>query len=309
MISIEAARERVKYAKRYGVEQTLSHFNLTIYTLKRYERMVRQYERQYNNPDHPAKILVLDIETSPLLIYAWGIFKPRPTHNDIYQDWHLLSWAAKWLLDDQMYSDVLTSEEAKAHNDARICKSVWEKVDEADIIIAHNLDRFDGPKLNARFLLNGLKPPSPYRSLDTLKAARGAFAHTSNRLDYLEKLLGGEGKLENPKGLWKDCFQGVPEALLQMEKYNCEDVYLLEDVYLFIRPWIKSHPNVGVYMFANESRCAICGGDSLHEESVHTTNAGMYRVFRCNDCGGLSRERRTMLPLPSRKVLLASMPR
>jgi hypothetical protein len=208
-----------------------------------------------------------------------------------------------------MMSDVLTPDEAKAHNDARICKSIWELVDEADIIIAHNGVNFDMKKLNARFMLNGLKPPSPYRIIDTLQAIRQAAGHTSNRLDYLGEIIKGEGKLSNPKGLWKDCFWGDAQALLHMEKYNREDVYLLEDVYLFIRPWIKSHPNVGVYMFAGESRCATCGSKSLYEEGMQTTNVGMYRTFRCNECGALSKERKTMLPVKNRKVLLASVPR
>jgi len=156
-------------------------------------------------------------------------------------------------------------------------------------------------------MLNGMKPPTPYRIIDTLTSVRSVGGFTSNKLDYLGKLVKGEGKLENPRGLWKDCFWGDPEALKHMEEYNKEDVFLLEDIYLFIRPWIKNHPNVGVYMFADEPRCAICGSSSLYEEGVKTTNVGMYRTWRCNDCGGLSKERRTSIPLKNRKVLLSSI--
>lgn len=311
MISVGAARERIEYANKHGYEKAMVYYGIPLETLKRYNRLMRQHDSMPIDGEdfHPAKILVLDIETTPILLYVWTIHKPRPNHYDIFQDWHLLSWAAKWLLEEEIFSDVLTSQEAKAHNDARICKSVWEMINDADIVIAHNSDRFDIPKINARLMLNGLKPPSPYRTIDTLKALRGAAGHTSNKLDYIGKLIKGEGKLENPRGLWKDCFWGDPEALLHMEKYNREDVFLLEDVYLFIRPWIKSHPNVGVYMFAKEPRCAVCGDKSLYEENIQTTNVGMYRIWRCNNCGALSRERHTMLPLPNRKVLLTSVPR
>lgn len=305
MISKESARERVEFANTNGRKEALKHFQITLASLNRYARLI---EEQNPEPKLP-KILLLDVETSLIALFVFSLYKPHPTHNDILTDWHLLSWSAKWILDDKIMSDILTPEEATAHDDERICKSIWELVDEADIIIGHNSVRFDMKKLNARFMLNGMKPPSPYRNIDTLQSIRGAAAHTSNRLDYLGKMIRGEGKLENMKGLWHRCFHGDPESLLQMEAYNREDVVLLEDVYLFIRPWIKSHPNVGVYVLSDKPVCAICGSDSLHEDGIQTTNAGMYRTFRCNKCGSFSKERKTSLPIKNRKVLLASVPR
>jgi hypothetical protein len=309
MITKESAQERVEYAKREGLEKTLAHFKISLDSLERYARLLREDTGESLEEEYKAKILVLDIETSPILMYTWTLYKPRLNHYDIYQDWHMFSWAAKWLLDDEVYSDVLTPEEARDHNDARIAKSLWEKVNEADMIIAHNGKDFDVKKFNARFMLNGIKPPSPYRIIDTLFEIRKVAGHTSNKLDFLAKLMTGEGKLENPRGLWKDCFWGDPEALAHMEKYNREDVFKLEDVYLFIRPWIKGHPNVSLYSFADESRCITCGSKNLYEESIYTTNTGMYRVFRCNDCQALSRARKTMLPAKNNKVLLAPIPR
>jgi len=304
MISNESAQERVEFAKKNGLEKALEHFQITLESLNRYNRLLRDGTGE-PEPEMP-KILVLDVETSPILLFAWQLFKPRPNHTDIYQDWHLFSWAAKWLLDDQVFSDVLTSEEAKAHNDSRICKSLWEYINEADIIIAHNGKAFDVRKYNARFMLNGLKPPSPYTVIDTLLESRKMALHTTHRLDYLSKLFGGSGKTNTPKGLWRKCFAGDPESLLLMEEYNKGDIFILEEAYLFMRPWIKSHPNVGVYMFADEPRCAVCGGKSLHEDGEVASNIGLYRTFRCNDCNSFSKERKTLVPLKNRKVLLVS---
>jgi len=301
-ISEAKLREIIRYYDSHTEYETITAFGIKEDTFRRYLCKAKHLELEL-----PARILVLDIETTPILLYAWTIHKPHPNHYDVFQDWHLLSWSAKWLLDEKIMSDVLSPEEAKAHNDARICESMWSLLDDADIIIAHNANRFDVGKMNTRFMLNGMKPPTPYRIIDTLTSVRSVGGFTSNKLDYLGKLVKGEGKLENPRGLWKDCFWGDPEALKHMEEYNKEDVFLLEDIYLFIRPWIKNHPNVGVYMFADEPRCAICGSSSLYEEGVKTTNVGMYRTWRCNDCGGLSKERRTSIPLKNRKVLLSSI--
>jgi hypothetical protein len=46
-------------------------------------------------------------------------------------------------------------------------------MDEADIICAHNGDAFDIKKINSRLITNGFKPPSPFKTIDTLKAAPG----------------------------------------------------------------------------------------------------------------------------------------
>ena len=66
-------------------------------------------------------------------------------------------------------------------------------------------------------------------------------------------------KMDTDFELWAQCMQGNDSSLEYMEKYNRYDVELLEEVYLKLRPWIKSHPNVGLYMETEESVCANCG--------------------------------------------------
>jgi hypothetical protein len=69
-------------------------------------------------------------------------------------------------------------------------------LDEADIIRAHN-SRFDVGKIQARCLIHGLPPPSPYQQYDTLKVARRAFGFNDNRLASLAKLLKLPAKLDS----------------------------------------------------------------------------------------------------------------
>ena len=45
--------------------------------------------------------------------------------------------------------------------------SYIELIDKADIVIAHNGDKFDLRKLNTRFLFHELGTPSSYQSIDT----------------------------------------------------------------------------------------------------------------------------------------------
>ena len=236
------------------------------------------------------KILLFDIETALMEVYVWGLYKQRIPHTNIIKDkdgseksWFVLSWAAKWLFDDNVQSDIVTPSESKSRNDKRILKSIWKLLDEAEIVIGHNLDRFDIRKLNARFIDNDINPPSPFRSIDTLKVARKEFAFVSYKQDFLTKHFELENKLKTEFQLWVDCMQGDQSRLDEMAKYNRHDVMGLEQVYLKLRPYIKNHPNLGVLV--DMDVCPTCGCEYLDEtDSVYFTTANKFPVYRCQGC-------------------------
>ena len=236
------------------------------------------------------KILIFDIETTPMPVWVWDFGKQYVPHTNIVKDksgkqkfWYVLSWAAKWLYDENVLSDVLTPEEAVARDDKRILDSVWKLIDEADIVVAHNGDRFDIRKLNARFILNDMNPPSPYKSIDTLKIARKEFAFSSNKQDFLTKTFGLSEKLKTEFQLWIDCMNGDKERLAEMLKYNKRDVIGLEQLYLKLRPYIKNHPNLGILMDSNV--CPSCGSKNLKpSDATYFTSSNEFPVYRCGGC-------------------------
>ena len=236
------------------------------------------------------KILMFDIETTPMPVWVWSFGKQYVPHTNIVKDaegtqrfWYVLSWAAKWLYDDNTMSDVLTPEEAVGRDDKRIIESIWKLLDEADIVVAHNGDRFDIRKLNARFILNGMNPPSPYKSIDTLKIARKEFAFSSNKQDFLTKSFGVSEKLKTEFQLWIDCMDGNKERLAEMLKYNKRDVIGLEQVYLRLRPYIKNHPNLGILM--DDNVCPSCGSKHLKvSDATYFTSSNEFPVYRCGGC-------------------------
>jgi len=237
------------------------------------------------------KILLFDIETTPMPVWVWDFGKQYVPHTNLVRDkygeqraWYILSWAAKWLYDDKVFSDILKPKEAKNRDDSRILKSIWDMLDEADIVIAHNGDRFDIRKLNARFIANDMLPPSTYKSIDTLKIARKEFAFSSNKQDFLTKHFGLAEKLDTDFQLWIDCMNGNSKQLDKMLDYNRRDVVGLEQVYLKLRPYIKNHPNVGVIMDSNS--CPSCGSESLEPlQATYFTSSNEFMSYRCNGCG------------------------
>ena len=244
--------------------------------------------KQYQTPifyDQSAlpKILLMDIETSLYHFVGWGTYKQYIDHYRITEHQFILSWAAKWLIDDDVFSDVVTSKEAKKRDDKRICQSIRDILNEADIVIGHNVDRFDLRKLNWRFITHGIAPPSPYKIIDTLKFARKEFFAPSYKQDFLTKYFNKQEKIKTDFQWWIDCEAGDVAALKKMEEYNKQDIRGLEDVYLKIRPYIKNHPNIAVMM--DDDVCTHCGSDNIVEtEHEYHTGSYSYPVYHCNNC-------------------------
>ena len=222
--TIKRIEEILQYVNDFGEAEACTKFSINIETLHRYMR-----KKNFTETKNPQVILI-DVETSPIRAYAWGTFKQYIPHTSIIDSSFMISWAAKHLFSAQVMSDVLTPEEAIEKNDNRIVNSIWKVMENASILVAHNAKKFDLRYANTRFLMNGLKPPSPYQTIDTLEIAKKYFLFPSNKLDYLGILIHNKGKLKTDFDLWIRCLKGDAEALHYMVTYNKEDVQLLEEI-------------------------------------------------------------------------------
>ncbi len=89
-----------------------------------------------------AKILIIDIETAPNIAYVWGAWKQNIGQKQWVQKSHILSFAAKWLGDDN-----IIYEENRKKNDRKIVQSMFKLLDEADVVVAHYGKKFDLPTI------------------------------------------------------------------------------------------------------------------------------------------------------------------
>ena len=262
---------------------------------------------------HPgqARILILDIETAPILGNVWSIWQQNVGLNQIERDWYILSFGAKWLGEDRViYHDQQRAKDIE--DDSALLRKLWKLLDEADIVVAHNGKSFDLKKINARMVLAGMQPYSPVKVVDTLIVAKARFKFTSNKLEYLaDKLNTKYKKLPHSKfpgfALWKAVMSGNKEAWAEMRLYNEHDVLSLEELYLILRPWDGRHPNVDVYDDEHEGEaCPNCGGYHLQKRGFFRTNIGKYQRYRCNDCGSWPHGRTPINTKAKRKGLLAT---
>jgi DNA polymerase elongation subunit (family B)/DNA-directed RNA polymerase subunit RPC12/RpoP len=298
--------ENKSYMLNMGAGKLAKQYKTTKDNIYKAKEIVRT--KNYKFP----KILLLDIETTPLEAYIWQtqVWKAHVSDSQVISKWFMLTWAAKWLDSQEVMSMRLNGKEVLEENDRRIVYGLWDLLDQADIVIAHNGDNFDIPNINTRFLVNGLPPTSPYRTIDTLKVAQRQFGFTHNSLNALARTFGFDEKLETDFSLWKRSKNGDEKALEYMEKYNQGDVFLLEEVYIKLRPWVKSHPNIGVYMETEEKVCAICGSNKLVHDGYHVTNTGKYPAYRCAECGSThTRDRKSVFSLTKKKLVTTTIPR
>jgi uncharacterized protein YprB with RNaseH-like and TPR domain len=236
--------------------------------------------------DNP-KILLFDIETAPLLVYTWGLYDQNIALNQIVKDWHLLSWSAKWLgSDETLYMDQRNKKDVS--NDKVILKAIWKLLNEADVLITQNGISFDMKKLNARFILNGLKPVSSSKHIDTLRLAKKHFAFTSNKLEYMShKLCTKFKKLKHSEfggfELWKECLAGNIRAWKEMERYNRQDVLSLEELYFKLQPFDNTI-NFGVIGKENALVCN-CGNAKFKKQGSVVRGKKHYTRLICSKCG------------------------
>ncbi len=236
-----------------------------------------------NNSIGP-RILSLDIETSPLVAHAWGMRKQNIAVNQVLYHPRTICFAAKW--NDQkkvhFYSEFHHGAEA-------MIQAAHGLISEADVLMHYNGDQFDIKRLNTEFLVAGLKPPAPFKSIDLLKVMRQNFGFPSNRLAYIAERLGTGGKMKHSgHELWIRCLAGDPKAWAEMKRYNIQDVRLLEELLEILRPWIKNFPHHGLYS-GDPDCCPNCGGVELTRQGYALTSMGRYQRYQCKGCGTWSR--------------------
>ena len=233
----------------------------------------------------PPKILFLDIETKPALIYSFGIRDQHINHGQIKEDGGTICVGLKW--SGEKTVKVLSEWE---HGYSDMIAETHRYISEADAVATYNGAYFDMPKLMGNFLLEGLSPPPPPTQIDIYKAVR-KLGFLCNKLAYIAPLLGLGDKLKH-EGLdmWKSVMAGDAKAQRKMARYCAQDVRLLEDVYNRVRAYVPNHPYMGQI---RPDECATCGSRETQSRGVRRTRSFVIARVQCQACGSWQSGRRT----------------
>jgi predicted RNA-binding Zn-ribbon protein involved in translation (DUF1610 family) len=235
-----------------------------------------------------TRILTIDIESKPMLVYSWGLWDQNHSIGQIVDHGGIICFAAKWMgsKDILFYSDFHDGYDV-------MLRKAHELLGEADIVITYNGDRYDVKKLNQAFMLAGMGPPKPFKSIDLIKTNKGRFDLPSRKLDYLVQQSGVGAKLPHTGfDLWIDCMAGDPKAWDLMRRYNIQDVKVTEKAYLRLLPWVTNAPHHGMFVREGSSSgfmCPYCGSKKLTRTGETHTNVQTYALYACGNCHGWSR--------------------
>lgn len=226
-----------------------------------------------------SKILFYDVETSPNLAYVWGKYEQDVISFE--REWYMLTFAYKWQ-DKPVHAFALPdfpNYKKDPYDDKALILKLHSILSEADVIVAHNGNKFDIRKSNARFLYYNLPPIPPTKYIDTLILARKYFMLNSNRLDDVCQYLGiGQKTHTGGFDLWKGCMEGRKSAWDTMVKYNKNDVVILEKLYKKLLPWTQT-------ITTARSLCSACKGGHFNQHGYSFTNGKKYKRLQCQDCG------------------------
>jgi DNA polymerase elongation subunit (family B) len=267
-----------------------------------------------------AKILTFDIETQRSIVEVYGLFK-----NDyipiqrVKVPARILCYSARWYDgsgdffgsawdDPEWFGDI---DEYAQSQYVEMLLQLWNLLEEADVVVTWNGDRFDLQWVEAECARVGLGRPAPYKSVDLMKIQKRHFKAgiMSQKLDWSARYWLGDSKVAHGSSdLWDDIRYGDTivraQACETMEEYCRHDTKLTEDLIWTYLPWTKM--NLALHRPDLDSEilyCTHCGGHPIHPiDKKYTTTAFAYQQYRCSKCKGVSKGKRSSITTELRPV-------
>lgn len=233
------------------------------------------------------KILAIDIECSPATVLTYGLFNQNISHKYIIEHPRIMCFAAQW------YGSKKTMFFSEYHDGKdEMLKKLYELVDEADVIMGYNSQRFDYPWIEGYLMEEGYTRPAPSKHIDLLSVFRKHSRFISRKLDYVSARLLDEKKIDaNTMDLYLRCTSDdekvAKKAWAEMKKYNIRDTAMMPELFDTVKSYVKMpHP---IAESSEEALCHSCGSENLIRKGYALTMTGKYQRFRCNDCGSWHR--------------------
>lgn len=207
-------------------------------TSKQFNKELIMPKLQFNTrADHVSMVMksvqFIDIETSLNQAYVFRTGKQSVNANQLTTTTKILTVAggtmydlytkgkkSVWGISNHHFEETFKKD---PHDDTKLLEKMWDILDEADVVVAHN-GRFDEGWLRGRFLELGWKQPSRFSLICTYQGLR-KYNMTSKKLDELSQNLIGTKKITTDFNLWLRCAKGEVKAFEEMLKYNKGDIY------------------------------------------------------------------------------------
>ena len=233
-----------------------------------------------------AKILYIDIETSPNIMMVWSTGKQFVGHTQIIEERKIICVSYKWGGSDKVYN---LHWGLKKQCDKSLLKNIIPVLNKADLIVGQNHERFDIKWINTRIAYHNLTPINvkTLTTLDTMKLAKANFYLNSNSMAYMSDFLGVEQKMDG--GGWgrvkRILLDKDKDALDEHIDYCNGDIKTTEELFNRMRPYVDLTKSIGVIENGDRDTCPSCGGSDINKTgNYYYTKISKYNKYQCGDC-------------------------
>jgi hypothetical protein len=244
--------------------------------------------------DNGMKVLHLDCETSPAVVYTHYIgSKTSISHSQIKSDSLIICVQYMW--DSEKEAKYIPWEKINGKwDDKSALEEISNLINEADIIVGQNINDFDMKVLNNRLMLNRLTPIDNNNTIDVLKLSYRSFKKLSHKLDYRAHVLGQAGKNKMEFKDWINVLEGKVPVSRKMAPYGCKDVEETKKVFYREFEYYKDLPAkikkiIKSYLGTEEklqlTKCVRCNGTLVKRGISKLANGLVKQRSQCKSCG------------------------
>lgn len=231
------------------------------------------------------KILAIDIETMPALVWTYDLFRPFISHKQIVEPSRINCFSYQW------YGQKKVGFVSEFHDTREgMIDKLWELLDECDVVLGYNTRRFDYPWILGELMAEGKTKPSPVKHIDLYQVTKQNTRFLSRKLDYVSERLLGDKKIDvNTMTLAIECASDDPDvsakAWAKMKRYSVKDTALMFPLFERVKSYVKMpHP-----ISSDPDSCHTCGSKNLQRRGKEKTLVSEYQRLWCNDCHSWSR--------------------
>lgn len=235
------------------------------------------------------RVLIFDIETSHDILASYGLREQYHSAESILQDWYIICAKWKWHGSKKIYAasvlDDMKRFKKNCADDFVVIKAIHELMSEVDVVVGHNIHRFDWKMFYTRVMFHRLKPLKMPLFICTLKETKKISRHSAHSLKHLARYYGLKPKPEHSRGMGLKILKGEIAATKECVDYCGGDIETTEEYYDFIRPYMMSHPNHNLWRGDGVECCPKCGSTDIQKRGFRTTINGKFQSYQCTDCG------------------------
>lgn len=243
--------------------------------------------------DVSNKILILDVERLPGITrqYWWdrGDLKNRYIHYETVERQPRTTIVCAKFYDEP---EVIQLAEWDKGGRKRFLRKVHRLLEQADIVVGHNVTKADIPWLKGDLHIEaGLPPLPPFKTVDTLDVLRREFKSGApfKSLDAFCQIIGLHGKTDHydPRAMERAVTEKSLEDRERLTAYCVGDVLATQGLYDWARPHIKNHPVL--FVDDDPTACHRCGGETEETDRRYVASLLTYSMLKCTSCAAYSR--------------------